>query len=313
MHEREPEEILKHARRLVAQGISVIPTGGGISPKAKQPHHSALKATGHHVEGKTGERRSSWRIFQERLPTAAELDTWYLTHRARGLGFVTGRLSGFIALDVDLEGIALSRTLGWRPHVITPKGGHHLYLRHPGWYVPSNASKNTAALPPGIDVRGDGGYCVYPPSRTRDGQYRRTEERQMLTIADIPEETEVGGRTYRLRAALGLDRPVIAPSLPPRRHSGTADPCVGDRVPVWLMLDRAASYAPTSRNRGAYMFGLWMNANGYTQEEALVFAGEYANRVNPLKTHAFTEDEAAVAITSAYRYPPTGPWTRKRE
>ena len=80
-----------------------------------------------------------------------------------------------------------------------------------------------------------------------------------------------------------------------------------------LMLDRAASYAPTSRNRGAYMFGLWMNANGYTQEEALAFAGEYANRVNPLKAHAFTEDEAAVAITSAYRYPPTGPWTRKRE
>lgn len=308
MYENEPELMLKQARQLVAQGISVIPTGGGISPKAKQPHHQALKETGHFYLDREAKRRSSWKALQSRLPSDAELQAWYLEHRARGVGFVTGTLSGFIAVDVDSEGLVLARELGWQPHVITPSGGLHFYMRHPGWYVPSNASKNQAALPPGFDIRGDGGYCMFPPSRNRQGQYQRTAERSYLQIEDVPLTVTVAGVEYQMREALGLVKPA---RVTPPPSSATPPRKTGERVPVWLMLERAAEYAPVSRNRGAFMFGLWMHANAYSLEEALVHAEEYTRMVEGVKATPFFTEEAAGSIRSAYRYPRNDPWKRQ--
>lgn len=314
VYENEPEIVYQEAHKLVALGIPVIPTGGGISPKAKEPHHEALKATGHWYINRGGERRSTWKVFQERLPTEDELRAWYLEHRARGVGFVTGRKSGRVVVDVDPEGMALVAELGWEPHVLTPSGGAHFYVPHPGWYVPSNASKNKAILPPGFDIRGDGGYAMYPPSRNRKGAYRRTGHRRPLRIEDIPERVTVGGMRYPLRWALGLVQPA-EPAQPTRAQRAQAHQGqVGNderRVPVWLMLDRAEGYAPISRNRGAFMFGLWMHANDYTEDEALRYVEEYVERVQGVKRTAFTEDEARQAVQSAYGYPRNEPWKRQ--
>ncbi|MFC5849605.1 bifunctional DNA primase/polymerase [Deinococcus petrolearius] len=314
VYENEPKLMHREARKLVALGIPVIPTGGGISPKAKEPHHEALKGTGHCYLSRGGERRSTWKVFQERLPTEDELEAWYLEHRARGIGFVTGRLSGRVVVDVDPEGLVLLSQLGWRPHVLTPSGGAHFYVPHPGWYVPSNASKNKAILPPGFDIRGDGGYVMYPPSRTRKGSYRRTDHRKPLNLEDIPERVTVAGVMYPLREALGLVQSAETAQPPRARGAQAHQGQVGQgerRVPVWLMLDRAEEYAPTSRNRGAFMFGLWMHANDYTQDEALRHAREYVERVQGVKRTAFTEDEARQAVQSAYRYPRNEPWKRR--
>ena len=310
-YENEPEVVFEHAKLLVAQGISVIPTGGGISPKAKQPHHQALKATGHFYLDDKGYPRSSWKAMQKRLPIAAELEAWYLEHRARGVGFVTGQLSGYVAVDVDLEGLGLVQQLGWKPHVLTPSGGMHFYLPHPGWYVPSNAAKNKSTLPRGFDIRGDGGYCMYPPSRNRDGQYRRTDEQAFLSIESIPLSVTVQGVEYHLRDALGLLKPQAPAPQAANTVAATATQGTGERVPVWLMLDRAAEYASDSRSKGAFMLGLWMHANGYTLDEALAQAEVYTDRVRGAKAAPFTLHEAITSIRSAYRYPKNKPWVRQ--
>jgi putative DNA primase/helicase len=52
------------------------------------------------------------------------------------------------------------------PAVITGNLGVHLYFRHPSGRVPNSAGK----LGPGLDVRGDGGYVVAPPSLHRSGR-----------------------------------------------------------------------------------------------------------------------------------------------
>lgn len=47
------------------------------------------------------------------------------------------------------------------PRVLTGGGGSHIYFRHPGKIsIPNSVSK----IAPGIDVRGDGGYVIAPPS-----------------------------------------------------------------------------------------------------------------------------------------------------
>jgi hypothetical protein len=51
--------------------------------------------------------------------------------------------------------------------VRTPRGGRHIYFQHPGIKVTSR----TDSLGRGLDVRGDGGYVIVPPSQTQTGAY----------------------------------------------------------------------------------------------------------------------------------------------
>jgi hypothetical protein len=85
------------------------------------------------------------------------------------LGVATGAGSGFVTLDIEAdEGLemlaALERQHGALPDTVTSvtgRGGQHRLFAHPGGVVP-----NRAKCWPGIDVRGDGGFIVVPPSRT---------------------------------------------------------------------------------------------------------------------------------------------------
>lgn len=80
----------------------------------------------------------------------------------------TGAVSGLVVIDVDprhggdesLSGLIGKGLLPPTKRVVTGSGGQHLLYRHPGQHVPSRP------LPgwPGIDVKGDGGYVVAPPS-----------------------------------------------------------------------------------------------------------------------------------------------------
>ncbi|MFC3860338.1 hypothetical protein ACFOPQ_06115 [Deinococcus antarcticus] len=79
------------------------------------------------------------------------------------------------------------------------------------------------------------------------------------------------------------------------------------------MLDRAADYAPDSRNKGAFMLGIWANANGYRRDETLNTAEEYVWMVQGVKSTPFTVDEARSAIRSAYTYPQKEPWKRREQ
>jgi hypothetical protein len=81
----------------------------------------------------------------------------------------TGAISGLVVLDIDPEHggnetlIQLLDRNGPMPTTIpinTGAGGRHLWFAHPGHPVRNSASQ----LGPGLDVRGDGGYVIAPPS-----------------------------------------------------------------------------------------------------------------------------------------------------
>lgn len=148
MSNSEAQTMYEVALRLIERGVSVIPTGGGHSERAKNPHSVALKASGHCSVARDGKEKGSWKFFQAERATAHDLTVWYLQEGARGLGMVTGAISGYVVIDVDTEGLGLLRELDWKPHVYSPSGGAHIYVKHPGWFVQSNASKNKKALPP---------------------------------------------------------------------------------------------------------------------------------------------------------------------
>jgi Bifunctional DNA primase/polymerase, N-terminal/Primase C terminal 1 (PriCT-1) len=102
----------------------------------------------------------------------ATIGRWWAVWPDANIAIRTGRDSGVIVLDVDESGWesigALEDVHGPLPDswiVATGGGGAHLYLRHPGGRVPN--SRGTIA--PGIDVRGDGGYVIAPPSQHHSG------------------------------------------------------------------------------------------------------------------------------------------------
>ena len=49
---------------------------------------------------------------------------------------------------------------------LTGGGGRHLYFKHPGCAIRNSAGK----LGSHLDIRGDGGYVIVPPSRHESGQ-----------------------------------------------------------------------------------------------------------------------------------------------
>jgi hypothetical protein len=85
------------------------------------------------------------------------------------IGIITGKASGLVVLDVDPKNGGVSSLLDiieefgptGAPQVRTGSGGQHFYYRHPQAYkVPCSASR----IAPGLDIRGDGGFVVAPPS-----------------------------------------------------------------------------------------------------------------------------------------------------
>lgn len=103
-----------------------------------------------------------WKAYQERQPLLPEITSWWTAHPSARVGLITGAAPGIVVVDVDpkhggsLDGLEIP--LG-AYHVKTLNGGDHFYFRHPGQPV-----RNRAGVRPGVDVRGDGGYVVAPPS-----------------------------------------------------------------------------------------------------------------------------------------------------
>ena len=119
----------------------------------------------------------------------ARLTELFASRPAAGVAIRTGRESGIAVLDIDVEHggagtlAQLERQYGKLPktfEVLTGGGGKHLYFRHPGREVRNSAGK----LGPGLDVRGDGGYCVAAPSVHANGRpYKLLHDRK---FAELP-------------------------------------------------------------------------------------------------------------------------------
>ena len=102
------------------------------------------------------------------------IERWWKGWPSANLGVPTGKKSGVVVLDVDvddggLESLAkLERAGAPTPktaRVRTGGGGIHVFFRNPR----GTEIRNSAGLlGPGLDVRGEGGYVVVPPSRTQD-------------------------------------------------------------------------------------------------------------------------------------------------
>jgi Bifunctional DNA primase/polymerase, N-terminal len=125
-----------------------------------------------------------WGQFQNRLPTTGEVQSWRSAFPNMNVGIVTGAVSDIIVLDLDGdEAFEVLKGFGeipLTPTVQTAKG-KHFYFKHPGSRV-----GNKTRLRPKVDLRGDHGYVVAPPSIHASGHKYTWEIGLDVPFADVP-------------------------------------------------------------------------------------------------------------------------------
>lgn len=163
---------LDYALHYAARGWRVVPT----MPGGKVPVMQAWQR-----EGTTDTDR---------------ITHWWTKAPDNSISIVTGQASGIWVLDVDISNgkrgddtlADLEATHGKLPDtwtVVTGSGGLHLYF---AWPRDGRVIRNSASgvLGPGLDVRGEGGQVVAPPSVHHTGARYEREASSVTEVADAP-------------------------------------------------------------------------------------------------------------------------------
>jgi hypothetical protein len=157
----------------------------------------------------------SWKIYQLRPPRPDELRAWYELGGLFGLAVLGGAVSGsqrgcgLEIIDFDSAELAApwtaqveARAPGLVERLVrvqSPRPGLHVYFRSPAFAgcqklacatVPAgNEARELPKKTTLIELKGDGGYCLVPPSprrcHPRNGLYRLVEGSPPLTQVPI--------------------------------------------------------------------------------------------------------------------------------
>jgi Bifunctional DNA primase/polymerase, N-terminal len=159
------QKTLVIALAYAAHGWAVFPVPPGTKRSYKSAEHSDGRA---------------WGMTRNAAEIRADFTRW----PDAGIGIPTGAVNGIIVVETDTvagHGIDGSNSLaqletkhGALPdtlQAISPSGSVHRYFKHPGASIKIISS--ASELGAGIDVRGDGGMVIAPPTARPDvGVYR---------------------------------------------------------------------------------------------------------------------------------------------
>ena len=184
--------VLNAALELLDQGFSVIPVG-----RNKRPLFA-------------------WKEFQARQPSEDELLAWWADYPQANLALITGSVSGVWVVDADGPQGAewISKNLPRTSVYAKTAKGLHAYFK-----IPEGVSvQNMVRLAPEVDVRGEGGYVVVPPSIHDTGVIYEWEFTEGFDgWEDLTEIAPPGAEVPRKAGNLQLDlsRVQLPPSVEP--------------------------------------------------------------------------------------------------
>jgi hypothetical protein len=190
---------LEAALLYAAQGWKIFPVPPGTKQSYKSARHSNGRKWG--MTNDPAEIRRDWERWPDAgvgLPTGAENGFWVMEADTHA-GHAVDGIGSLRALEAQHEPLPQTRMAQ------SPSGSLHHYFKHPGGEI---KIKNSASeLAPGVDVRGDGGMVVAPPTHRADGQYRWLND---FEIAETPpwllERVQPRQREDQVHAAAGANQ-----------------------------------------------------------------------------------------------------------
>lgn len=244
--------MLEHALEYAALGLRVLPLHHIVAAGQCSCGDPNCTSPGKHPRTRTGVKSAT---TDEEM-----IRRWWEADPEANIGIATGAESGIWVLDVDEKSggydslVELMIRYGefgdtWQAY--TGGGGMHIYFRHPGLTV-SNAVGKVAR---GIDVRGDGGYVVAPPSNHKSGNsYAWNTEPGINDLLDAPQPL--------LDAMKGIG--IIGGAVSSPGQYKTSEPL-------------PEAFPEGQRNRGLFELASSLRSKGLTDTEILAALRE-ANR-----------------------------------
>jgi hypothetical protein len=176
--------LLPAALEYVSRGWAVLPchtpTIGGCSCG-----HCGCTSAGKHPRTRNG-------VHDATTDRATVAEWWRCWPRAN-IAVATGETSGIVVADIDSRhgGADAWRTLtAGRSRIEAPVvltgAGWHVWFAHSGRPVPNSAGR----LGAGIDIRGDGGYVIAPPSLHPSGRRYRWQRPPGAQLPVLPQWLE---------------------------------------------------------------------------------------------------------------------------
>jgi hypothetical protein len=107
-----------------------------------------------------------WTKFQTTPATEEEIRSWWTKWPEANIAAITGQVSQFVAVDIDSEiGLMAYKAQFGEVHNTVSQttgkiGARHLLFKPPAGVKLANSTRGL----PDVDVRGDGGYIIIPPS-----------------------------------------------------------------------------------------------------------------------------------------------------
>jgi DNA-binding transcriptional regulator YiaG len=127
--------VIAEALKLAHLGWSLIP----LKPYSKEP-------------------LVPWKALQQRRLTEPELTELLEQYPDANVGVVTGTISKIFVLDCDAPEVVKNWGVPETPIVETARGRHYYF------HLPNAHIRSVAGIADGLDIRGEGGYAVIPPS-----------------------------------------------------------------------------------------------------------------------------------------------------
>ncbi len=156
-NQNSKDEMLNAALSYAEMGFSIIPVGIDKKPLL------------------------NWKKYQAEKASAATIKEWFAQFTFLNIAIVTGSISGVAVVDVEKGG----SVDGLPPTVIskTGGGGWHYYYK-----FPKGGIGNTTRFREKMDIRGEGGFVVAPPSFHKSGmRYEWAVSPKDADFAEIPD------------------------------------------------------------------------------------------------------------------------------
>lgn len=226
----------------------------------------------------------AWSQYQSKRATTQELRQWWSNHPNAGVGIVTGQISQLVVVDFDGDA-AITHLNEWPEtyEVQTPNGVHRYYQLGPE----DRAVTGVSLFGKGVDVRGEGGYIVAPPTERRDGGvYSLTVDMEPLFRPSKLVRAE-------RKAEGSLGKMVIAgPDLDPNK-SFDADE-IND---MWIARTLISGAPKGARNDYCARLAGYFAGIGMVQDVTMVQLLQWGSRCSP----PMEPDEVAHVVESIYR------------
>jgi len=125
-------------------------------------------------QGKLPPRGVTWVEQQDALPTIELVESRFKGHPGCNIGCITGRGSRVVVIDADSKDAIEWVESVFPPTPITVGTGstekRHYYYKYPAIKDNSRIVSNSGVIHKDVDVRGDGGLVVLPPSVHKSGR-----------------------------------------------------------------------------------------------------------------------------------------------